>query len=409
MRSGGVSASVIMARSRSTALAIVTRIETVDLLRGLVIMLMVLDHVRDYFHAGAHQFDPLDPTRTTALLYATRWITHLCAPSFVFLAGVSAWLQFARGKGTARLSRFLLTRGLWLVLLELTVISFGWAFTFGLLFLQVIWAIGWSMVVLAALVWLPRTAVLAIGIAIIAGHNLLDPVQPAQLGTFADVWTVLHEGGLVVRDGAPVAFTPYPILPWAGVMALGYGLGDIFTRAPRQRDRMLIALGTVMIGLFVLLRLLNRYGDSQPWSAQGDAGATLMSFLDVTKYPPSLMFVCATLGSALLLMPLLGRLRGPAARVLLAYGSVPLFAYVLHIYIMHALAVLAALATGRNPAYLIDFVSNSFLQPQLLVGTGYPLAVVYLVWAFILAILYPLCRAWSDLKRRRRDWWLSYL
>lgn len=409
MAHGAASASLIMARSRSTSLAIVTRIEAIDLLRGLVIMLMILDHVRDYFHASAWQFDPLDPTRTTALLYATRWVTHLCAPSFVFLAGVSAWLKFDREKDAARLSRFLLMRGLWLVLLELTVINFGWAFTFGLIFMQVIWAIGWSMVMLAALVWLPRTAVLAIGVAIVAGHNLLDPIQPQQLGGLGTAWIMIMEGGVFARDGAPFMFNPYPILPWAGVMMLGYGLGDIFTRTPDRRDRMLILLGAAMIALFVLLRLINLYGDPRPWTAQDGIGRTLMAFLDVTKYPPSLMFVCATLGVALLLIPLLARLRGPAAQVLLAFGSVPLFAYVLHIYVMHGLAVLAALITGRNPAYLIDFIGNLFLQPQMLQGTGYPLAVVYAVWLFVLALLYPLCRYWSGLKHRRRDWWLSYL
>lgn len=403
------SASVIMAPNRSTSLLVLTRIEPVDLLRGLVIVLMVLDHVRDYFHASAHAFDPLDPAQTTPLLYATRWVTHLCAPGFVFLAGVSAWLQWDRHRDRARLSRFLLTRGLWLVLLELTVVSFGWAFTFGMVFMQVIWAIGWAMVALAALIWLPRQAVLAIGIAIIAGHNLLDPVQPEQLGALSGLWTIMHEGGVFVHDGVPFALAAYPFLPWIGVMAFGYGLGTIFTGPPDRRDRTLIVLGAAMIALFVLLRLVNLYGDPEPWKVEGDAVRTVMAFLDVAKYPPSLMFICATLGPALLLMPLLARLRGPAARFLLAFGSVPLFAYVLHIYILHALAIVAAVATGHDPAYLIDFVGNFFLQPQLLEGTGYPLAIVYVVWLLVLALLYPLCRYWSDLKRRRRDWWLSYL
>jgi uncharacterized membrane protein len=385
------------------------RIQSIDILRGAVIVLMALDHVRDYFHAGAYQFDALDPSRTTLLLYATRWITHFCAPTFVLLAGVSAWLQLAKGKSRGELSRFLLTRGLWLVVLELTVIQVGWAFTFGMPFLQVIWAIGWSMVALAALVWLPRIAVLAIGVAIVAGHNLLGGVPPQQLGPLADVWPVLYQGGLMFRDGQPFGLAAYPILPWFGVMALGYGLGGVFTAPAGARDRTFLLLGAGMIAAFVALRWLNGYGDLRPWAEQATLGQTVMAFLNVAKYPPSLMFVCATLGPVFLLLPLIERWRGPVAAFFMTFGAVPLFAYVLHLYVLHGLQVLAALATGRDPSFTIDFIGNMVFRPDVLQGTGYSLPVAYAAWLAVLAILYPLCLWWGAVKRGRRAWWLSYV
>ncbi|HYL72289.1 MAG TPA: heparan-alpha-glucosaminide N-acetyltransferase domain-containing protein, partial [Candidatus Dormibacteraeota bacterium] len=213
------------------------RIVSVDILRGLVIVLMVLDHVRDYLHTSAYEFDALDPARTTAIVYATRWVTHFCAPTFVFLAGASVWLQRAHGKGRAELARFLVTRGLWLIVLELTVLGFGWSFSLPyLLFLQVIWAIGWGMVLLAALLWLPRTAVLAAGVAIIAGHDLLDGIAPGSFSWVSAGWTLLYVPGVLSHHDVPVALVIYPILPWFGVMAFGYGLGQMFLEPPRRRD-----------------------------------------------------------------------------------------------------------------------------------------------------------------------------
>ncbi|NWG52735.1 MAG: DUF1624 domain-containing protein, partial [Hydrogenophilaceae bacterium] len=386
------------------------RIASIDMLRGLVIVLMALDHVRDYFHAGAYQFDPLDPARTDAWLYATRWITHFCAPTFVFLAGTSAWLQLAKGKSRAALSRFLVTRGLWLVVLEFTIVSFGWAFAFPyMIFLQVIWAIGWSMVILAALIWLPRVAVLAIGAGVIAGHGLLNPIQPEQLGAFAQLWIFLHDPGPVIVAGQPVGFALYPVLPWAGIMAFGYGLAAWFAAPANVRDRNFLILGASMIAAFAVLRVINQYGDNQPWSEQSDALTTAMSFMNLTKYPPSLMYVCATLGPMLLLVPALERMRGPLAGWLRTYGAVPLFAYVLHIYIVHALAMAANAAAGRDVAGFHNFIVNVFTNPAALAGTGFDLWVAYLAWAVVLAILFPLCAWFARVKRTRKDWWLSYL
>jgi uncharacterized membrane protein len=251
--------STVTAPTPSAALAIGGRISEIDLLRGLVIVLMALDHVRDYFHAGSFGINPLDPEQTTPWLYVTRWITHLCAPTFVFLAGVSAYLQFARGKTIPNLSRFLLTRGLWLVFLELTFISFGWSFGFPYaFFMQVIWAIGWSMIGLGALVWLPRMAVLVIGIVIIAGHNLLDPITAQSAGP---IWTFLHDGGPVFVGEQPIGLAGYPLLPWLGIIAFGYGLGAIFAEPPAKRDRTVLMLGLGMLAAFLLLRWLNIYGD----------------------------------------------------------------------------------------------------------------------------------------------------
>lgn len=386
------------------------RLRQIDILRGLVIVLMALDHVRDYFHAGAFVFNPLDPERTNAALYATRWITHLCAPSFIFLAGVSIYLRQIKVQDTSKLSSFLLSRGIWLVALELTVISFAWSFAVPYrLFLQVIWAIGWSMIAMAGLVWLPRPAVLALGVAIIAGHNLLDPIRPDQLGDFALLWTFLHEGGRLLVSHVPVGFASYPVLPWLGVMALGYGMGVIFVASSDRRDRTLLLLGAMMIGLFLLLRVFNLYGDPDHWNVLTNFTRTAMSFLDVHKYPPSLMYVLVTLGIALVLTPALARLSGPVATFLLTFGSVPFFFYVLHLYLVHALAIAANAALGHEVTELFNFLMNMIRNPEAHVERGFSLPGVYLAWIIVLALLYPICRWWAGLKRMRHRWWLSYL
>lgn len=397
-----------MAEIPATRLASGDRLRSIDILRGLVIVLMVLDHVRDFFHASGSQFNPLDPASTHLALYLTRWVTHFCAPVFVFLAGVAAYMQSAKGKSPAVLSRFLLTRGLWLIVLELTLVGFAWAFTIPFTpFLQVIWAIGISMVVLAGLVWLPRGAVLAIGVAIVAGHNLLTPITPQQFGDWALLWRLLHVAGPVFIDGTPAALVAYPMLAWFGIMALGYGMGAVFL-AP-NRDRVLVLVGAGAIAAFFILRLINGYGDPRPWTAGADTGATLMNFFNVLKYPPSLMFACITLGPMLLLVPLLERWRGAGADFLRTFGSVPLFAYVLHIYIAHALAIGVHAALGRPIDGFFDYIGTVVLNPQALAGTGFSLVWVYVAWLVVLALLYPLCVWWSRVRATRRAWWMSYL
>ncbi|HYD79422.1 MAG TPA: heparan-alpha-glucosaminide N-acetyltransferase domain-containing protein [Paucimonas sp.] len=382
------------------------RLEAIDLLRGIVIALMVLDHVRDFFHESAFLFNPLDVEKTSAALYLTRWITHFCAPVFVFLAGVSAFLHGARLDSRAALSRFLLTRGLWLVLLEVTVVGFAWDFALRGALLQVIWVIGAAMVALAALVWLPQRAILAVGVSIIAGHNILDGIEPAQFGELSWVWRLLHDGGRV-RSGGFGLYVVYPLLPWIGVMAAGYGLGFVFRQDAGARRRTLTILGLAMITGFLLLRGFHLYGDPRDWMPRAGLLATAGDFLDVRKYPPSLMYVLATLGPAFLLLPRLEQWRGRLAEVLLAFGRVPLFCYLLHLYLAHGLMLIAGVAAGYPASMFIGIVSD----PRMLImnGWGVSLAATYGLWLFVLALLYPACRWFGEIKRRRRDWWLSYL
>jgi uncharacterized membrane protein len=400
--------TTLAAPAPPSRLAVGSRIASLDVLRGLVIALMALDHVRDYLHESGYAYDPLDPSVTTGVLYVTRWVTHFCAPTFVFLAGVSAWLQGAKGKDPARLARFLLTRGLWLVVLEVTVVSFAWSFSIPLVFpLQVIWAIGWSMVALSALLALPANAVLAIGIAIVAGHNLFDGVQARSLGAWGTAWMLLHERGPLLWNGEVVGIVAYPLVPWFGIMALGYGLGRLFLLP--NRNQALVRLGLGMLALFFVLRALNVYGDPRPWVSQPTAGQTVMAFLDVQKYPPSLLYVCATLGPMLLLVPVFDRLRGPLTGILRTFGSVPLMAYVAHLYTLHLVAIALHAAAGHNLDGMFNSIHDIFVTPQVFAGTSFPLAFVYPAWLLVLALIFPLCRWWSAVKQRRREWWLSYL
>ncbi len=380
------------------------RLDMIDALRGLVIALMVLDHVRDFFHVQALAFDPTNLDRTTAALFATRWITHLCAPTFVFLAGVAVFLQGAGGRSRPDLSRFLLTRGAWLLLLELTVIAFGFNFAWPFLFLQVIWAIGIGMVALAALVWLPRVAVLALGALIVAGHGLLAPVDAADLGALGPLWTLAMEPGVVP---GVTGFVAYPALPWVGMLFLGYGLGPVFLLDPSRRRRVVAALGVGALAAFALLRGFSAFGDPRAWDTGADGLKSLLSFVNVSKYPPSLLFVLVMLGTALLVMLLLERLRGLAQRVLLAFGRTPLFTYLLHIYLVHGLALAVGAASGTPASAFVNFLGD----PGRLIATGWGvgLLAVYAIWALILAALYPAARWFAGVKRRRRDWWLGYV
>jgi uncharacterized membrane protein len=374
------------------------RVSSIDILRGLVMVLMALDHVRDFFTDV--RFDPLDLSQASAPLFLTRWITHFCAPIFVFLAGISAYLTGCRCT-RAELSRFLFTRGLWLVVLEVTLMSLVWTFNVRYehgLFLQVIWAIGVSMIVLAALVHLPLRAIAAFSIVIILGHNLLDGIEPQSLGAWAPLWSVLH-----VQGPIPHAFVAYPLIPWIAVMSLGYCVGAQFELAPQQRTQRFIYFGAASLTVFVLLRTTNLYGDPADWSLQSTTLHTLLSFVNVQKYPPSLQFLLLTLGIAFLLLAMLESARSKFSEVLRTFGRVPLFFYVLHVALAHLAAGIIALATGYGTALLSDdFVSI----PE---RWGFGLPVVYLTWLLVVATLYPACRWFAAVKRRRDDWWLSYL
>lgn len=384
------------------------RLSSIDILRGLVIVLMALDHVRDYFHVAAFTMNPLDVEQTSGWLYATRWITHFCAPIFVFLAGVSAFLYGSKVDSRGRLSRFLLTRGLFLILMEFTLINLAWNFAWPGLALIVIWAIGASMVVLSGLIWLPRLAVFLIGLAIIVLHNLLDPITPAMLGDAGWLWNVLHDPGPIISSsGDFIAFVAYPLLPWIGVMAIGYGLGAVFLGETQERSRFLTLTGLGMIVLFVILRGLDLYGDANHWEGWPNVWQTVGDFLDTTKYPPSLLYVLMTLGPAFVLLPWLERLRGPVATIFQTYGRVPFFVYIGHILLAHLLMVVIGMAMGQPFSLFQNVLANP--GPLIEAGWGFGLGIVYLVWIGVLVALYPLCVWFGRLKEHRRDWWLSYL
>ncbi len=380
------------------------RLDAIDMLRGLVIVFMVLDHVRDFFHAPPGSFDPTDPLKSYPALYFTRWVTHLCAPTFVFLAGVSILFQLANGKSAADLSRFLLTRGAWLVVLEWTFVSFGFNFGEPFFFLQVIWAIGVSMIAMALISRLPPRAVLLLGAAILLLYPLAVPATAGATGALAILRTFAIAPGMI-PDMPIYAF--YSVVPWLSVMCLGFGLGPLFSLPPAERSRALLILAAALLTAFIILRVIDGYGDPVPWVTEPTGARTAMSFFNVSKYPPSPDYVCVTLGFSMLLFLALQHLRGPVSRVLLDFGRTPLFTYVCHLYIAHGLMLLVAIAVNM-PGAALNLLAREFSgDPPS--GFGYSLPVVYLVWALVIALLIPLARWMAALKRRRRDWWLGYI
>lgn len=382
------------------------RIDAIDFLRGLVIVLMALDHVRDY--TTSVRFDPLDAEQTNLVLYFTRWVTHYCAPAFVFLAGVSAGLQNQKGKSKAALSRFLVTRGLWLIFLELTIILFGWKFNFTpMLFLQVIWAIGASMIILAALIHLPVWAIAGIGAAMILGHNLLDAIRvpfdfSAPTGDPQHIlWAILHQL-TPVQAGPFMIFVAYPLIPWVGVMALGYVFAGLYRRPEQERRSLLLKIGLGVVAAFFVVRGLNIYGDPQPWTERDTLAKTVMAFLNVNKYPPSLSFLLMTLGPALIILSLAERWKGPVYNFFVTFGRAPLFFYILHIYLAHLVAVALAVSQGYPPQSVMVFFF--FYPPEYGVGLG----PVYVLWIAVVAALYLPTRWFGGVKQRSRSWWMSY-
>ena len=368
------------------------RIGSVDTLRGLVMIIMALDHTRDFFSTTG--FNPRDVT--DPLLFLTRWVTHFCAPTFILLAGLSAFL-YGRGKSLGELSRFLLVRGLFLILIDLTLIKFGWRFELDLYRLSagVIFVIGVSMVVLSALIWLPRWALASLVLLMFAGHNLLDNVRAEDLGEASGAWHVLHEPGLVPLGDGVTLYILYPLVPWIGVMASGYLLGPVMKLDQGKRQRILLGLGAAITVGFLVLRATNVYGDPTPWVPQDTWLSTILSFLNCEKYPPSLLYLMMTLGPALILLALFEQLRGALASFLATFGRVPFFYYVVHIYLIHALAVATALA-------LTGVLTTT---PEV----NFNLAGVYIVWLMVLVLLYPICRWFSELKESSSGWWWAYL
>ncbi len=378
------------------------RVEAIDVVRGLVMATMALDHVREFW--GPAPYRPEDLTQASALLFFTRWVTHFCAPSFVFLSGVSVFLYGQRQGSRPAVSLFLLTRGLWLIAVEILVVNFLMQFAFNLILLEVIWVIGASMVVLAALVWLPRPALAGLAVLIVAGQHLLPIAQPV---TAANVgWALVYGPPFFFPlAGLPPLLAAYTPLAWLGVMLAGYAAGPWFTLPPDRRNRVLWGAGLLLLVTFGVVRALNGYGDPAPWAVQPRGTLyTILSFLNVTKYPPSLAFLCLTLGVTALLLAALDGLRGPVARWLRTFGEVPFFFFLLHLLLIHAVARLwSQLAFGQS-------VNFSFASvKEWPAGYRPDLGRVYLVWLLVLVALYFPCRWYARYKKQHTHWWLSYL
>lgn len=388
------------------------RILSIDILRGIIMALMALDHTRDYFHLYAATDDPTNLTTTTPILFFTRFITHYCAPTFVFLSGISIYLQSLR-KSKTELAVFLLTRGLWLVLMELTFVNFGWSFNihFNFVFLQVIWAIGWSMVFLAALIQLPYWGVVFTGAAITVLHNLTDLYVPENdsLKTAAN-FLIMTDFSLYEVLGIKV-MSAYAILPWTGIMLLGYGAGRWFNQdlyTPLKRHNYLVYSGLLLITLFVLLRLLNSYGDPAPWVAMKTNTYTLLSYLNVTKYPPSLMYTCITLGPSLLALSVIEDQPFTwFSKAMNTLGRVPFFYYLIHIYVIHLLCTAVYFVQGFTWEQLDTIPQMFAFRPRENFGFG--LGYVYLIWIAVVVICYFPCRWYDRYKSTHKKWWLSYL
>jgi uncharacterized membrane protein len=388
------------------------RVQSVDILRGAVMIVMALDHVRDFVNFAAQHFVPEDLARTTAVIFFTRWITHFCAPVFMFLAGTGAffWVQ-RRGRTTNDLARLLLTRGLWLIFLELTVIhvSFYFNWTYRIVPLITFWALGWSMIALAAQVRFPYRILLGLSLAIIALHNLLDAFSARQFGEFAWLWEFLHQQGVLPIGSDHLIVFGYPVIPWISVMAAGYCFGRVFLMDATARQKLLVRLGAALTAAFVVLRAVNIYGDPVRWSQQKSAMFTVLSFLNCRKYPPSLDFLLMTLGPAILILGLIENVRLRDHNPLLVFGRVPLFYFVIHIPLIHAIAMLLALIRYGHVGFMFDLPKATGGNAAYPADYGYSLGATYAIWAALVVLLYFPCRWYAELKRTRTDWWLTYL
>lgn len=387
------------------------RIESIDLLRGTVMIIMAIDHVRDYFHKEAFLYSPTDLSKTSIVLFLTRLITHFCAPIFIFLAGVSAFLYGAK-RTKKELSFFLLTRGIWLILVELFILVFFHTFnpTYPHFNLQVIWAIGFCMTVLSALIYLDRRLLLFISILLIAGHNLLDGVHVPGTGLGSFLWALVHDPGNFTFGHTTVSVV-YPVLPWMGVISLGYCFGALFTNDydPQRRQKNLFYLGIASLALFAVLRSGNFYGDAAHWAVQKNFAFSVLSFLNVTKYPPSLLYILMTLGVALLFLSAVEKPLNTVTSKISVFGRVPMFYYLVHILFIHLLAVIGAVVSGYKWSAMVLYTRVN-ASPELK-GYGFSLLTVYLIWMFLIVVLYPLSRWFDGYKRANQGkyWWLSYL
>ena len=390
-----------------------TRIESIDILRGLAMVIMALDHVRDYTNVGYMFVDPTNLETTTPLLFFTRWITHFCAPVFVFLAGTSAFLYGSKKSSKNHLAKFLFTRGLWLVLIEITVVNFSWTFDISLSvhIFQVIWAIGISMMFLAALIYLPKKMLLALGLIIVFGHNLLDGITQQGTDPLSVLWYYVHQFNfLVINDGQGMLAIAYPFLPWLGIMILGYCFGHFYQKDydTKKRKSWLLKLGFSAIVLFVILRFINVYGDLKPWGTQNDIVYTILSFFNTTKYPPSLIYFLMTLGPAFLFLYGIEAIKNKVTYFLVVFGRVPFFFYIIHLYLIHLIGMVGLGILGENWQELILTVDR--FKSGYLFNIGFDLWITYLIWILVIVLLYPICNKYMNYKANNKDkWWLSYL
>ncbi len=379
------------------------RIKSIDTVRGVIMVLMALDHTRDFF--GVAGISPTNLDQASAALFFTRWITNICAPVFFLLTGTGAYLSL-RKKSTSELSRFLFTRGLWLIFLEQVVMrGFGWQFNFDykVSMLVVLWALAWAMIFLSALVYLPTKLVTSIGILMIVGHNLLDFIRSSN-----PLFSILHAPGFVVNNPQHVVFVAYPLIPWIGVTAAGYGLGQIYSWPAERRQTFLLRIGIILTAAFVVLRGINIYGDPLRWSVQKSALFTVLSFLNTVKYPPSLLFLLMTLGPAMLLLWALDGDTPTWLRPAHTIGKVPLFYFLLHVPLIHVLAIIVCYLRYGQVHWMFESPGIGQFPISPPPGWGFSLPIVYLVWIFVVVALYPLCAWFAALKQRRNDAWLSY-
>jgi len=388
--------------------AVRPRLDSIDVLRGVVMILMALDHVRDFFGGAVN---PVDMARTTPTLFFTRWITHFCAPTFFLLTGTGAFLA-RRRRSASELAQFLVVRGFWLILLELTVVRcLGYQFNFDyrVTMLVILWALGWSMVTLGALAPLPASAVTLFGVVLVATHNLFDRVTPSWFGRLAPVWTILHVQNFVSQNPDHIVFVAYPLVPWIGVTVLGYGLGQVFDWDRDERRRFLLRAGLGLTIAFVVLRTLNAYGDPVAWSGQSTTVRTVLSFLNANKYPPSLDFLLMTIGPALLFLRAVDAFTPRIFRSVLVFGRVPLFYFLLHLPLIHLAAVAVCFVRYGAVHWMFEsptLAQYPFTRPP---GWGYSLPVVYLMWIAVVVVLYPACLWFSEFKQRNPRPWVSYL
>ncbi len=374
---------------------IMARIESIDRLRGLVILLMALDHTRDFFAgSGINPRDVHAP-----LLFMTRWITHLCAPTFIFLAGASIFL-WQQNHSKKETSRFNLIRGFWLILLEFSLVKFGWTFNFNPEFMvaQVIWAIGVSMVFMSIAIYLPIRGLAFISGLIIVGHNALDVYTADQFGDLKWLWVILHQQASLNPWSNVQLFIAYPIIPWLAVMSLGYCFGNYFLLKPAIRTRYFLGFGISLITAFIVLRFSNIYGDPKPWIVQDQIPATLFSFINCEKYPPSLLYLLMTLGIAAILLVVMENIQGKLGKLLLIFGQVPLLFYVIHLPVLHLFAIGLTAVNGQSIDWLFKDPFDS--KPA---GYGYHLGIVYLIWLATIAFLYPVCLKYRELKIKHAD------